>query len=135
MARDINRCIGTKNRPCSGLVCRRISPSSQTSPRWQTGTPVADGEFDCGPRAAVEIEPNLRRQSLKNGNIRGHGRRPSPICASILPIWESGDEIKRAKSADFRRNLAFPGELRQTPDCLADLGGFELAHSHLRNAL
>jgi hypothetical protein len=83
MARDINRCIGTKNRPCSGLVCRRISPSSQTSPRWQTGTPVADGEFDCGPRAAVEIEPNLRRQSLKNGNIRGHGRRPSPICASI----------------------------------------------------
>ena len=61
----------------------------------------------------------------KNGNIRGHGRRLSPIGALRLPIWESGDEFKRAKTADFRPNLAFPGELDQTPDCLAGAGGFE----------
>lgn len=46
------------------------------------------------------IEPGLRRQSLQNGNVRGCGRRLSPIGALRLPIWESGDErLTREKPA------------------------------------
>jgi hypothetical protein len=65
------------------------------------------------------IEPGLRRRSLQNGNIRGRGWRLSPIGALRLPIWESGDEIKRAKSRHFRPYLAFLGELGRTSECLA----------------
>jgi hypothetical protein len=49
-------------------------------------------EIECVHRAAVLIEPGLRRQSLQNGNIRGRGRRLSPIGALRLPIWESRDK-------------------------------------------
>jgi hypothetical protein len=81
------------------------------------GLPELDvGEFDCGPRAAVLIEPGLRRQSLQNGNIRGCGWRLSPIARPRLPTWEHGDEVERAKSRHFRPILAFPGEPGGTPE-------------------
>jgi hypothetical protein len=71
------------------------------------------------------IKPGLRRQSLRNGNIRGCGQRLSPIGALRLPIWESGDEVECAKSRHFRPILASPGERGRTPDWLAGAGGFE----------
>jgi hypothetical protein len=79
----------------------------------------SSGEFGWRQRAALVIEPSLRRQSLQNGNIPGHGRRLSPICVLRLPIREPGDEVNRAKCRHFRPILAFPGEFGQTPDCLA----------------
>ena len=39
------------------------------------------GRNHSRPQAAVVIEPGLRRRSLQNGNIRGCGRRLSPIGA------------------------------------------------------
>jgi hypothetical protein len=83
---------------------------------------------ECRGRAAVVVEPGLCRQSLQNGNIRGCGRRLSPIGTLRLSICESGDEVERAKGRHFRPDLAFPGEPGGTPEWLADLGGIELSH-------
>jgi hypothetical protein len=42
-------------------------------------------------RAAFVIEPSLRGQSLKNGNIRGAGRRLLVFWPTKSAKWEGGD--------------------------------------------
>jgi len=69
--------------------------------------------LDCRISRAVVIEPSLRRQSLQNGNIRGCGWRLSPIGALRLPIWESGDEIGRAKSPHSGGFSRFSGNITE----------------------
>jgi ParB-like chromosome segregation protein Spo0J len=86
----------------------------------------------CKLPTAVVIEPSLCRQSLQNGNIPGFSRRLSPIGALRLPIWESGDEVGRGKTPQFRPILAFPGEPDRTLECVAGAGGFEPPHGGIK---
>ena len=91
---------------------------------------------ECHGHHAVVIEPILRRQSPENGNIRG-----------TTPETFAGFRLQPAKSGAQRRDTEWQrpaiggpffrywGHSAGTPDYLADLEGFEPAHSHLRNAL
>jgi hypothetical protein len=71
------------------------------------------------PSGGSPDRTRLRRWSPQNGNIRGQGRRLSAISTSSPANWEPGDQIECAKSRDFRRILAFPGEPGRTHDWLA----------------
>jgi hypothetical protein len=67
-----------------------------------------DRNFECGPRAAVVIEPSLRQQSLQNGNIRGRSRRLLPIGARDyrFGILETKSNARKAGiSGPFSRLL------------------------------
>jgi hypothetical protein len=68
-----------------------------------------NSEFDCGPRRAVGIEPSLRRQSPKNGNIRGKSWR---LSANWPRIGEFGSRDSRLDSKSPPL-AGFPGSLEE----------------------
>jgi hypothetical protein len=71
----------------------------RTSDSLFTGTSNRDqAEHDCGQRHAVAIKPSLRRQSPKNGNIRGGGQRLSANWPRIRSTRDSGDGLPNRKS-------------------------------------
>jgi len=56
----------------------------------------------CHTGHAVQIEPNLRSQSLKNGNIPNIRRRLSAFSPRSCAILESGDRLTIRKSRNWR---------------------------------
>ena len=52
----------------------------------------------CHTGPAVQIEPNLRSQSPKNGNISNLRRRLSAFSPQSCAIWESGDGLQIHKN-------------------------------------
>jgi hypothetical protein len=83
------------------------------------------------PSGGSHDQTSLRRQSPQNGNIRGRGRRLSPICTPSSARREFRDGIECAKSRDFRPIPGSLGKPGRTLECVAALGGIEPRYSQM----
>jgi hypothetical protein len=87
------------------------------------------------PRAAVVIEPvsadNLRKTGISADKAGDFPRIPP----QDRKTGSAETKSKARNGREFRPITASLGKLGRTPDCQADLGRFELAHSQLKNAL
>lgn len=91
----------TTSRPCSVSHSRTMtSGDSASAPAEPYHRPACLRRFGCVGRQS-RSHP-VSADSLCIRNIRGCGRRLSPIGALRLPIWESGDETEHAKSPRVR---------------------------------
>ncbi len=93
------------------------------------------GDLRCKLEHAVQIELGLRRESPKNGNIRGSRRRLLPKWPPSSRIWSAETCAQLRKPAKKRALLTVGGRYLRLRECLAGAKGFRTSMWRVRNQM